>query len=730
MATLERSGTPLVFRRTSPTAAILDGGGPPAAMVRVEGLQGPPGTTDHGALSGLGDDDHAQYHTDARGDLRYSLLGHGHPIGDIAGLQAAIDAKQPLDPELTAIAGLVSASDRLPYFTGAGSAALATFTAFARNLLDDADAAAMRSTLDAAPSAHTHVLGDVSDVTMSVAALNSLDDGADTALHFHGSDRNRVNHTGTQLAATISDFAEAVDDRVAALLLPGTNISLTYDDVANTLTVAAAGGVGDGDKGDITVSGGGATWVVDADVVTNAKLSNMATATFKGRTTAGTGDPEDLTVAQAKTLLNLTGTISGDQTITLTGDVTGSGTASFAATVANDAVTNAKLANMAAATFKARVTAATGDPEDITGTQATTLLDTFTSALKGVAPASGGGTTNFLRADGTWAAPPGGGGGSGDVVGPASAADNAIARFDSTTGKLIQNSGVLVSDGNEIDLPLQSSPTAPAADRLKLFASKRGGRVLARIMGPSGLDTMLQPHFGFNAIAAWQAAGNSTTISAIGAAALTATGTATASNVATTNLHTMMRRLDYLVTTAAATAVAGFRSAFAQYLVGGPAAEQGGFYFACRWGPATGVATTTNRAFVGMGNSTAAPTDVEPSSIANIIGMGWDAADANVQFMYRGAGAVTKVDLGASFPVPTADRAKVYELTMFSPPGTTQTLYYEVRELGTSNVATSTITTNLPSASTFLAPRGWMSVGGTSSVIGIALMNLYIETDY
>lgn len=157
--------------------------------------------------------------------------------------------------------------------------------------------------------------------------------------------------------------------------------------------------------GDVTGSG---ALTIAADAVTNAKLANMATQTFKGRTTAGTGDPEDMSVAQAKALLNLTGTNSGDQTITLTGDVTGSGSGSFAATVANDAVTNAKLANVATATIKGRATAGTGDPEDLTGTQATTLLDVFTTALKGLAPASGGGTTNFLRADGTWAAAGGG----------------------------------------------------------------------------------------------------------------------------------------------------------------------------------------------------------------------------------------------------------------------------------------------------------------------------------
>ena len=37
-------------------------------------------------------------------------------------------------------------------------------------------------------------------------------------------------------------------------------------------------------------------------------------------------------------------------------------------------------------------------------------VETFTDTTEGVVPASGGGTTNFLRADGTWATPAGGGG--------------------------------------------------------------------------------------------------------------------------------------------------------------------------------------------------------------------------------------------------------------------------------------------------------------------------------
>lgn len=99
-------------------------------------------------------------------------------------------------------------------------------TSAGKALLDDANAAAQRTTLG---------LGNVDDTSdlskpISTATATALSGKAST-VHSH-------------VAADVTDFSEAVDNRVAALLVAGSNVTLTYNDIANTLTVAASGGSG------------------------------------------------------------------------------------------------------------------------------------------------------------------------------------------------------------------------------------------------------------------------------------------------------------------------------------------------------------------------------------------------------------------------------------------------------------------------------------------------------
>lgn len=494
-----------------------------------------------------------------------------------------------------------------------------------------------------------------------------------------------------------------------------------------TAALGASGGVSDGDKGDITVSAGGTVWAIDAGAVSLGKLADMATDSFLGRDAAGTGSPEVLTPAQARGILNVANGANNYSHPNHTGDVTSTGDgatvianlAVTSAKIADDAVGNDKLANMAFGTIKARTTAGTGNPENATGTEVTALLDTFTSGAKGLVPASGGGTANFLRADGTFAAPPGGGGAPGGVSGEIQF--NNAGAFDGAADVEIET--------GQLRLPAIAAPAAPAAGGIKLFGQNMGGRVMPFAGGPSGRATPLQPHVGRGRFVVAQPVGNNPAMQVMGQL-VSATGTATAVNVATTNRHTRMARLEYLVTTPSTTAVVGFRSNALQWTLGAPTAGDGGFHMCYTWGPATGVATATTRAFAGMRALASAPTDVEPSSLTNLCGMSWDAADTNIQFIHNdGSGTATKIDLGGAFPVPVADRTAVYRIELYAPSGTPQSLSYEVTDLSSGAVATGTVTTDIPANTQLLTPYSYLSVGGTSSVIGMAVMGLTVEND-
>lgn len=181
----------------------------------------------------------------------------------------------------------------------------------------------------------------------------------------------------------------------------GTQKVLSSMNPSSWITVSAGGGGGGGAPTNATYL----TQTADATLTNEQALGILATGLVKNTTSTGVQSIYAGASCTNQLIEDLDG--SGVPTCVSVGT----------SYVSDDAITYAKLQNVSATSrFLGRITAGVGDTEELTGTQATTLLDNFTSALKGLVPASGGGTTNFLRADGTWAAPSGGGGGLGYTI--------------------------------------------------------------------------------------------------------------------------------------------------------------------------------------------------------------------------------------------------------------------------------------------------------------------------
>ena len=107
-----------------------------------------------------------------------------------------------------------------------------------------------------------------------------------------------ANHTITMATNKLLGRGTAAAGAVEEITL-GTNLSFS----GTTLNAAAAA---DGDKGDITVSGSGATWTIDANAVTYAKLQDTSAASVLiGRGAGSAGDPQEITLG---TNLSMSGT--------------------------------------------------------------------------------------------------------------------------------------------------------------------------------------------------------------------------------------------------------------------------------------------------------------------------------------------------------------------------------------------------------------------------------------
>lgn len=184
--------------------------------------------------------------------------------------------------------------------------------------------------------------------------------------------------TISYLTDNSTNWDTAYTNRITSLTTTGSSGSATL--VSNTLNIPT-----------YTLAGLGGQPL--ATNLTSLAGLTYASASFVKMTAAGTFSLDTATY------------LTGNQTITLGGDLSGSGTTSISASIGANKVTVAMLAQAAANSILGNNTGSAANVAYLTGTQVTAMLDTFTSTLKGLTPASGGGTTKFLRADGTWNAP-------------------------------------------------------------------------------------------------------------------------------------------------------------------------------------------------------------------------------------------------------------------------------------------------------------------------------------
>lgn len=147
---------------------------------------------------------------------------------------------QPLDADLTALAGLTSAANKVPYFTGSGAAAVADFTAAGRALVDDASAAAQCTTLGLGLSDSPVFAGQTLRSTTAVLTFkdsNCTDDDANATV--------AVAATATGSAAENVDvtFAQQVGGVATSYLVADADGSITLGDA--TRPIVLSGPVGD-----------------------------------------------------------------------------------------------------------------------------------------------------------------------------------------------------------------------------------------------------------------------------------------------------------------------------------------------------------------------------------------------------------------------------------------------------------------------------------------------------
>ena len=243
----------------------------------------------------------------------------------------------------------------------------------------------------------------VNPTTGNISCLNFTSTVSGCVPASGGGTSNFLRADGTFSVPSGSGIGTVTSATIAA----GTGIS-----VSGTCTITSTGTCTVANTGVTSVASG--TGLTGGPVTTTGTLSLAAIPAddILLNATGGSAAPTGQAVGNCATALtySTSGHAFGCNSSVGSGTVTSvaTGTGLTGGTITSTGTIS--LATIANNTVLGNVSGITAAPIALTATQLTTLCNAFSSTLSGCVPLSGGGTINFLRADGTFAAPPGGGG--------------------------------------------------------------------------------------------------------------------------------------------------------------------------------------------------------------------------------------------------------------------------------------------------------------------------------